>query len=104
MTSLKDKVANALRLSPKSSPKSRPSFRSYVTDIDADSLSTGAASNEPELSDQLLDPGKGVRLRHHYPDDDQTSDEVRLMLIFCCHVLITDFIRLMWRPTHLIRI
>lgn len=73
MTSLKDKVANALRSSPKSS---RPSFRSYVTDIDADCISAGAASHEAELSDQL-DPDKGIQLRHQYRDDDQTSDEVR---------------------------
>lgn len=83
MTSLKDKVANAFKMSPKSS---RPSFRSYV--VEADAVSAGAASQDGEC-EQLADHQTPVRCRHtdnraeHNYDEssDDVSTEIMLHLV-----------------------
>lgn len=80
MTSIRDKVSNALRLSPR--PVSRPTFRSYVTDDDEQEsgiiLTTSSADH---LDDQMAANNNPVAT-----DDpqgpDETSDEVRIIFPF----------------------
>lgn len=91
MTSLKDKVASAFRMSPKSC---RPSFRSYVTDaVDGEEESTTASDQQADDEEEVVvdsgatgesDGEAHIRLRHPMRGDgDETSDEVSPLLSHC---------------------